>query len=141
MDPWVGKMPWRRELIPVFWPGEVHGQRSLAGCSPWGRKELDTTERLSLTNTGHLLYTCSWFKCLQNIHSHTVVRRGCYSLPSFSLRSRVFPEKSSKLLKEDTEHYSGQGFFTEKPLHHRKYSLYAEAGVTTSCEDLICGLY
>ena len=35
----------RREwqLIPVFWPGECHGQRSLAGYSPWGRKESDTT--------------------------------------------------------------------------------------------------
>ena len=28
----------------VFLPGEFHGQRSLAGYSPWGRKELDTTE-------------------------------------------------------------------------------------------------
>ena len=31
---------------PVFLPGESHGQRSLAGYSPWGHKELDTTERL-----------------------------------------------------------------------------------------------
>ena len=30
--------------IAVFLPGEFHGQRSLAGYSPWGRKELDTTE-------------------------------------------------------------------------------------------------
>ena len=29
---------------PVFLPGEYHGQRSLVGCSPWGRTELDTTE-------------------------------------------------------------------------------------------------
>ena len=37
-------MPWRREGLPtpVFWPGEFHG------LSPWGRKESDTTERLSL---------------------------------------------------------------------------------------------
>ena len=34
---------------PVFLPGEFSGQRSLAGCSPWGHRELDTTERLSLT--------------------------------------------------------------------------------------------
>ena len=26
---------------PKFLPGEFHGQRSLVGCSPWGRKELD----------------------------------------------------------------------------------------------------
>ena len=39
-DPWVGKIPWRRERLPtpVFWPGEFHG------LSPWGRKELDMTE-------------------------------------------------------------------------------------------------
>ena len=31
---------------PVFMPGKSHGLRSLVGCSPWGRKESDTTERL-----------------------------------------------------------------------------------------------
>ena len=48
-DPWVGKMPWRRERppTPVFLPGESHGQRSLAGgYSPRGRRESDTPERL-----------------------------------------------------------------------------------------------
>ena len=45
-DPWVGKIPWRRKWQPtaVFLPGESHEQRSLAGCSPWSRKESDTTE-------------------------------------------------------------------------------------------------
>ena len=32
--------------IPVFLPGEFHGQRSLEGYSPWGRKESDTTEQI-----------------------------------------------------------------------------------------------
>ena len=47
-DPWVGKIPWRRkwQSTPVLLPGKSHGQRSLAGCSPWDRKESDTTERL-----------------------------------------------------------------------------------------------
>ena len=31
---------------PVLLPGESHGRRSLVGCSPWGRYESDTTERL-----------------------------------------------------------------------------------------------
>ena len=41
----VGRIPWRREWqpIPVFLPGESHGQRSLGGYSPQGQKELDTT--------------------------------------------------------------------------------------------------
>ena len=34
------------QLIPVLLPGKSHGQRSLVGCSPWGCKESDTTERL-----------------------------------------------------------------------------------------------
>ena len=51
-DPWVRKIPWRREWqpTPVFLPGESHGQRSLAGYSPWGRKESDTTEKLNNKN-------------------------------------------------------------------------------------------
>ena len=38
-DPWAGKIPWRREWppTPLFLPGESHGQRSLAGYSPWCR--------------------------------------------------------------------------------------------------------
>ena len=40
--------------IPVFLPGESHGQRSLVGYSPWGRKESDTTERL------HFHFSLSW---------------------------------------------------------------------------------
>ena len=46
LDPWVAKIPWRRawQPIPVFLPGESHGQRSLVSYSPWGGKELGTTE-------------------------------------------------------------------------------------------------
>ena len=45
-DLWIGKISWRREWLPspVFWPGEFHGQRSLAGYVPWGHEELDMTE-------------------------------------------------------------------------------------------------
>ena len=44
-DPWARKIPWRRELqpTPVFFPGKFHGQRSLAGDSPWSCEESDTT--------------------------------------------------------------------------------------------------
>ena len=50
-NPWVGKIPWRRKMAiqsnPEFLPKKSCGQKSLAGCSLKGRKELDTTERLS----------------------------------------------------------------------------------------------
>ena len=44
-DPWVGKIPWRRERppTPVFWPGEFQGLHT-----PWGHKQSDTSERHSL---------------------------------------------------------------------------------------------
>ena len=47
-DSWVGKIRWKktRQPTPVFLPGESHGQRSLAGYSPWGptTEESDTAE-------------------------------------------------------------------------------------------------
>ena len=45
-SPWVGKIPWRRawQPMPIFLPGESHGQGSLEGYSPWSHKESDTTK-------------------------------------------------------------------------------------------------
>ena len=56
-NPWMGKIPWRRawQPTPVFLPGESHGQRKLAGYSPWGHKELDTTEA-----TQHTCWLLGW---------------------------------------------------------------------------------
>ena len=47
-NPWVRKMPWRRawQPTPVFWPGEFYGL-----YSPWGVKQSDRTERLSLSES------------------------------------------------------------------------------------------
>ena len=51
-DPLVGKIPWRRKWqpTPVFLPGKSHGQRSLVGYSPWGRKRV----RHNLATKQHL---------------------------------------------------------------------------------------
>ena len=48
-DPWAGKIPWRREWLPisVFCLENPHGQRSLVGYSPWGCKESGMTDWLS----------------------------------------------------------------------------------------------
>ena len=57
-ETWVGKIPWRRarQPNPVFLPGESHGQRSLAGYSPWDLKESDTTKHT---------HTCSIYTYIQ----------------------------------------------------------------------------
>ena len=46
-DPWIRKIPWRRARPPTpgFLPGETHGQRSLAGYSPWGHQVSHVTEK------------------------------------------------------------------------------------------------
>ena len=46
VQPWVRKMLWRKKWLPtpVFLPREFHGWRSLGSYTPWGHKELDTTE-------------------------------------------------------------------------------------------------
>ena len=43
---WVNTRRRRWHPTPVLLPGKSHGQRSLVGCSPWGREESDTTEGL-----------------------------------------------------------------------------------------------
>ena len=40
----------------IFLPGDSHGQRSLAGYSPWGRKESDMTKQLTLTYSHHAVH-------------------------------------------------------------------------------------
>ena len=65
INPWVGKIPWRRESLPtpVFWPGEFLGHGLY---SSWGHKELDTTEPvlLSLSTKRQLLinFPLRWYE-------------------------------------------------------------------------------
>ena len=70
-NPWGKKIPWWREgqPTPVFSPGKFHGQRSLAGYSPRGCKESDTTERLTFTFTFIVLYKDLWGK-KKLVHIH-----------------------------------------------------------------------
>ena len=48
---WEGPLEKEMAITLVFLPEEFHGQRSLVGYSRWGRKESDTTERLTHTHT------------------------------------------------------------------------------------------
>ena len=63
--PELGRSPARGKWrpTPVFLPGKFHGQRSLAGYSPWGHQESDTTEQVGMKmNEG-------W--CKNGIHAET----------------------------------------------------------------------
>ena len=54
---------------PVFLPGESHGRRSLVGYSPWGRKEMDTTE-CTHTHTHTHGVAKSWTQLSADTHTH-----------------------------------------------------------------------
>ena len=65
----IMEISWRRKCqpTPVLLPGKFHGQRRLVGYSPWGCKELDTTERLHLIkySVGNLGHDLSKLKSLR----------------------------------------------------------------------------
>ena len=50
---WEDPLERTRQPTPVFLPGEFHGQRNLAGYSPWNHKESDMTEWLTITYLGY----------------------------------------------------------------------------------------
>ena len=79
-NPWVGKIPWSKKWhpTPVFLPGKFRGQWSLTGYSPWGHKELDTTEWLSTSSKWDVLGSKSRWAgdklglpkdCARHVHS------------------------------------------------------------------------
>ena len=81
-DSWVRKIPWRRKWqpTPVLLPGESHGQRSLAGYSPWGHK---SRTRLKLFSGWYLQLYISAF-LLANLFIY------CTEFPEFFLISLLY---------------------------------------------------
>ena len=75
-DPWVGKIPWSRkwQTTPVFLPGKSHGQRSLAGYSPWGHKESDTSEHSTCTLLSSLYAKLGMLQNSEQDRQRTVLR-------------------------------------------------------------------
>ena len=75
-DPWVRKIPWRRKWqpTPIFLPGESYEGRSLVGYSPWGHKQLDTTEHFhfhcqchSIILTGNPMDGVAWWATVHGV--------------------------------------------------------------------------
>ena len=98
LHPWVRKIPRRRawKPTPVLSPGESRGQRSLVGCSPWGCKELDMTERLSMHSLTHARMACEILVLRPGISPHPLrgTPRGvtAQAIPGLSHPEQVFRE-------------------------------------------------
>ena len=92
---------WRRKWqpTPVFWPGESHGQRSLVGYSPWGRKESDTTERLhfhfSLSRIGEGNGNPLQCSCLENPRDRGAWWAAVYGVTQSQTRLKRLSSSSS----------------------------------------------
>ena len=90
---------------PVLLPGKSHGRRSLAGYSPWGRQESDTTKRLHFhfspsctgEGSGNLLH----YSCLENPRDREawwVAVYGFTRLKRLSSSSRLLESRELSLL-------------------------------------------
>ena len=95
---WVGKLPWRKawQPTPAFLPGQSHGQRSLRGYSPWGRKESD--RRLTHTQSFSECYQCS-FNNMSLTMSFPCLKFFCeYSIHAFKIKGPAVQSPSRHIL-------------------------------------------
>ena len=88
----TGENKW--QSTPVLLPGKSHGQRSLAGYSPWGRKESDTTERLHFTHCALLVGFINWYSHYgkqygpQKIKTRTIIQSSNFNLGYLSKENK-----------------------------------------------------
>ena len=89
--------PW--QATPVLLPGNSHGRRSLVGCSPWGRKESDTTERLhfhfSLSCIGEGNGNPLQCSCLENPRDGGAWQAALYGVTQSQTRLKRLSSSSS----------------------------------------------
>jgi len=100
---WSHRLQHRRRQwhpTPILFPGKSHGQRSLVGCSPWGREESDTTERLHfhfslscIEGNGNPLQ-CS---CLENPRDRGAWWAAVYGVAQSRTRLKRLSSSSSRL--------------------------------------------
>ena len=92
----------REAPTPVLLPGKSHGQRSLVGCSPWGRKESDMPERLhfhsSLSCIGEGNGSPLQYSCLENPKDGGAWWAAVYGVTQSRTRLKRLSSSSSSIL-------------------------------------------
>ena len=106
-NPWVKKIPWRRKWqpIPVFLPGESHGQRSLMGYSPWGCKQSDIISQLS-THIGIIVRDGAH----THTHTHTHTQKSLSHVQLFATPWIVAHQAPGSMGFSRHEYWSGLPF-------------------------------
>ena len=121
----MGRRPW--QSTPVLWPGKSHGQRSLVGCSPWGRLKSDKTELLhfhfSLSGIGEGNGNPLQCSCLENPRDGGAWWAAVYGVAQSRTRLKRLSSSSSssRAIMKDREawHAAGHGITAERQ-HKRK---------------------
>ena len=129
--------------IPVLLPGKSHGWRSLVGCSPWGRKESDTTERLhfhfSLSCIGEGNGNPLQCSCLENPRDGGASWPAVYGVAQGRTRLKRLSSSSSSssLFLSCCEHLFSQWFIIIFRIDFRKK---LDCSVTLCTSTLACPL-
>ena len=103
--------PWRRRGHPTpgLLPGKSHGWRSLVGCSPWGRKESDTTEWLpfhfSLSCIGEGNGNPLQYSCLENPRDGGAWWAAVYGVAQSQTQLKWLSSSSSIMLQHTSGRY------------------------------------
>ena len=110
--PRYGDQRRRWHPTPVLLPGKFHGWRSLVGCSPWGHKESDTTERLhfhfSLSCIGEGNGNPLQCSCLENPRYGGAWWAGVYGVAQSRTRLKRLSSNSSSRYGDLTQHLLGK---------------------------------
>ena len=98
---WNRRRQWHP--TPVLLPGKSHGRRSLVGCSPWGREELDTTEQIhfhfSLSCTGERNGNPLQCSCLENPRDRGAWWAAVYGVAQSRTRLKRLSSSTSELCR------------------------------------------
>ena len=91
-DPWVRKIPWRRQWQPtlVFLPGKSHRQRSLEGYCPWGHKESDMAEWLGIHTHNKCIHEYTYTHTCWQMNFSSFPRPSCLFLHETITFHKVF---------------------------------------------------
>ena len=137
-NPWVRKIPWRREWqpTPIFLPGESHGQQSLVGYSPLGSKESDTAEQLTFSLFFFSMQLQSLVKVTRGMNC--VYKGWALNTPmppwgSF-LFSQLFSVEGMLLLRKDQSKKSHASLQTTSP-HRGLESMPPPYSVSMQCHE------
>ena len=98
---------------PVLLPGKSHGQRSLVGCSPWGREQSDMTEHFSLSCIGERNGNPLQCSCLENPRDGGAWWAAVYGVAQSRIRLKQLSSSSSSNIKS----YMKPSFYFRKRIH------------------------